>query len=46
MALNEIYKFIPTVLRRYQFEVLKEPRVSRGWFQQPEDFMGRVVKRE
>ncbi|KAF2737217.1 cytochrome P450 [Polyplosphaeria fusca] len=42
IAMSEIYKFIPTVLKRYRFDVLKEPWVSRGWFQQPEHFIVKV----
>ncbi|KAF2120232.1 cytochrome P450 oxidoreductase [Lophiotrema nucula] len=46
IAMNEIYKFVPTVLSRYSFEVLKEPTVTRGWFQQPEGFVVKVSKRD
>jgi hypothetical protein len=44
LAMNEIYKFVPTVLKKYGFVILKEPNVTRGWFQQPQRFMVKVYR--
>lgn len=42
--MNEIYKFVPTVLKKYEFTILKEPSVTRGWFQQPQDFRVKIFR--